>query len=88
MSHRPPGTLPPLVSLEEARRAPVEEVVEDIELLLERAKAGEVRGFACAAVLPGGSTLTVRSPGEASDAELFLALSDLSAGLLLARRPV
>lgn len=56
---------------------PVPEVIECLEELLARAKAGEVRAVALAYVLPEGITGTAWNSGAASRHELTSAIAQL-----------
>lgn len=46
------------VKLSDHKTKPVPEVVETLEALLEKAKAGELRGLAYASVFKGGDIMT------------------------------
>jgi len=61
------------IDLTAARLQPVPEVVERLEEMLERARSGEVRGFAMACEAAGAATGTVFVIGDADIARLVCA---------------
>lgn len=63
--------------LELHTRGPVPEVVEQLEDLLERARSGDVRGFAVAYAAADGGAVSAYEPGDASFAELHWSLCTL-----------
>ena len=65
------------LKLSVVRAEPLPSVVEAIEALLERAKAGEVRGFAYVFATPDGIVMHQTVPGEADLARLHFAASHL-----------
>jgi len=71
-----------VASLEEIRQEPHPDVVQYLTDLLEEAKAGRVRGVACAATLRDGHTISAWEPGDASYAELYLAIERLRVAML------
>ena len=68
--------------LDALRLAPVPAVVDALEDLLERAKSGEIRGFAVAASCDAGSDGTTYELGDGGIASLVLAMERLKLRLL------
>ena len=71
-----------VVNLSEVRALPVADVVVVLEDILERARAGEIRGFAMVAVCAGASDATVFVRGEATLGELLVPLERLKLRML------
>jgi hypothetical protein len=71
-----------LVKLEEKRNEPVQHVIDVLEDLTRRAKAGEIQGVAVACVCDGRSIATTLSLGPGQTADVMLAMAQMKARLL------
>lgn len=71
-----------IVSLAEVRLAPVPEVVELLEALLDRARSGEVRGLAVATACAPHAEATAYALGDGGVAALVLSVCRLHRRLL------
>lgn len=71
-----------IVSLADMRNAPVPEVVEVLEHLLDEARAGKIRGLVVAAGLEGRAFLTSITQGDAGIVTLLGSLRVVERDLL------
>ena len=71
-----------VANLTEIRRAPLPEVVADLEILLEQARSGELRAFACVAASSDNTVLNCYQPGDATIASMYLAVAHLQQQIL------
>ena len=69
-------------SLEEVRLQPVASVVAALEDLLQRAREGEVRGFAMVACADRRDVGTIYEPGDSSIADLVYGVEVVKARLM------
>ena len=70
------------ISLAEVRNAPVPEVVAEIEALLERARQGEIRGFAISCCLTERCAGTTYVVGDGGVASLVYGVQELNLRLM------
>ncbi len=68
--------------LREVRLEPVDSVVAELEELVERARAGEIRGYALIASCDGGAHSTIYNRGDGSISDLIVANLRLQRRLL------
>jgi len=68
--------------LSELRLAPVPEVVEGLELLLEKARSGEVRGFAIGTACDAGCDGSMFVIGDSNISTIYLAIERVKLNLL------